>query len=862
MRSQVAHIESFGGCMLGQLCPPSMLIAISVLEALFFERCGIGSVSMSLTQQACPEQDVAALRALRQLADEILSPATARHIVLYTYMGLFPSTPEGAMLLCDKSIDIAIAGGADRVIVKTDAEAHRIPTIDENVASLLRASHRSRQPRHITADPTNSVLIDARSIVRAVLALRDDPGGAIVAGFKSGVLDVPYCLHPDNAKRATSRINGNGRIVYAETGNVPVQSGEGNNQAAVKTTSSELLSMLNYTSSQNDQRGAHALRIAIIGGGPRGLSVMERLVAENDGRDLIITIIDPQPRPGGRIWQPDQPSELLMNTAASEVTMFSGASDDGPARAGSGPSLAEWLDSLPERKEACSGDLAPRAIYGQYLAFFKDAVMQQAPENVHITTMVDECEDLSVHGAAKQLMMRSGRSLTADVVVLATGHPKFAPAPDRGWISADSAADLDLSRVAAGDLVGVRGMGLTFFDVLSLLTVGRGGAFHENPRSPGRLVYTPSGAEPRVVPGSRSGIPIPGRGANQKTSDWSHQPIFVTEEWVRSLRGAEDVLFARDIEPRFVAEAQAVGAETQIRLSEGEDHAQEFRQNAAALQPGEDLPTRVLALATTYTRTRIPVINLETLARPFGGGNTHQATDWSVDALLDWVEEDLSAALRGNRNDPLKAALDAFRDTRQHMMQIVDHCGLGASCHQDYLQRYVPRVSLLSAGPPARRLAEFAALIRAGVIEPLGPQAVFMPTPHGPTASSAAHPEPVRLDWVIDARIPAPALALESDTLLARLRDKGLVTEGHNIHGGALALGGIDTHQENAAVLDRTGRPVPGVYAIGIPTEGKRWFTQVGSGRPGTWNSFHLDAQRVASSALSTTRDAILERAA
>src|ERR1035437_3617435 len=31
-----AHLETFGGCLLGQLCPPSLLIAMSVLEALFF----------------------------------------------------------------------------------------------------------------------------------------------------------------------------------------------------------------------------------------------------------------------------------------------------------------------------------------------------------------------------------------------------------------------------------------------------------------------------------------------------------------------------------------------------------------------------------------------------------------------------------------------------------------------------------------------------------------------------------------------------------------------------------------------------------------------------------------------------------
>ena len=30
------HMETFGGCLLGQLCPPSLLVAMSVLESIFF----------------------------------------------------------------------------------------------------------------------------------------------------------------------------------------------------------------------------------------------------------------------------------------------------------------------------------------------------------------------------------------------------------------------------------------------------------------------------------------------------------------------------------------------------------------------------------------------------------------------------------------------------------------------------------------------------------------------------------------------------------------------------------------------------------------------------------------------------------
>src|SRR5581483_6686062 len=92
------HLETFGGCMLGQLCPPSLLIAMSVLECLFFRQHGLRSVSLSYAQQTSAEQDIEAVLALRRLAGEWL-PGIDWHIVIYAYMGVYPRTPDGASRL-------------------------------------------------------------------------------------------------------------------------------------------------------------------------------------------------------------------------------------------------------------------------------------------------------------------------------------------------------------------------------------------------------------------------------------------------------------------------------------------------------------------------------------------------------------------------------------------------------------------------------------------------------------------------------------------------------------------------------------------------------------------------------------------
>ena len=123
-----------GGCLLGQLCPPGLLVATSVLEALFFVQHGIRSVSLSYAQQTSASQDEEAIQALARLAAERL-PAIDTHVVVYAYMGRFPRTPRGASRLLADAARLAVRTGAARLIVKTTVESVRIPSVAENVAA-------------------------------------------------------------------------------------------------------------------------------------------------------------------------------------------------------------------------------------------------------------------------------------------------------------------------------------------------------------------------------------------------------------------------------------------------------------------------------------------------------------------------------------------------------------------------------------------------------------------------------------------------------------------------------------------------------------------------------------------------------
>ncbi|MEU9477995.1 methylaspartate mutase [Streptomyces sp. NPDC048191] len=239
------HLETFGGCVLGQLCPPGLLVAVSVLEAMFFHRHGVRSISVSYAQQTDPRQDAEAVAALRALCARFL-PDTEWHVVVYAYMGLFPETEHGARRLLGKAAELAVASGSERLIVKTVAESRRIPTVAENVAALEYAAQvAARTPRAPLDGTGTETYAEASALVDAVLELDDDLGAALLTAFDRGFLDVPYCLHPDNAGFSRSHIDGDGRLRWSDIGRMPLD-GIADVRPAEGITSADLLDSLSY----------------------------------------------------------------------------------------------------------------------------------------------------------------------------------------------------------------------------------------------------------------------------------------------------------------------------------------------------------------------------------------------------------------------------------------------------------------------------------------------------------------------------------------------------------------------------------------------------------------------------------------
>jgi methylaspartate mutase epsilon subunit len=252
-----SHLESFAGCLLGQLCHPSILISLGILEALFFAQHGLRDISLSYAQNYSLTQDLAAVSALRRLADLYLEEEICWHIVIYTFMGLFPETLQGYEKILEESVHLAVRSGAKRLIVKTHEESRQIPSVASNLNALKKAHEFSRSlPENIIYDAEEEDIIfsQAKALIDSVLNSNQDIGAGLYQAFQDGRLDVPFCLHPDNRRLATCMIDQNGYLQWISPGKLPINLKKNKRNAlpVSSLTSSKFLEMLAFNRQKFD----------------------------------------------------------------------------------------------------------------------------------------------------------------------------------------------------------------------------------------------------------------------------------------------------------------------------------------------------------------------------------------------------------------------------------------------------------------------------------------------------------------------------------------------------------------------------------------------------------------------------------
>ncbi|MCB4209083.1 FAD/NAD(P)-binding protein [Arthrobacter sp. UM1] len=654
---------------------------------------------------------------------------------------------------------------------------------------------------------------------------------------------------------------------------------------------------------QRSRNETSPVRVAVIGGGPRGLSAVERLAARaaESGRSVHVTVYEPFALGSGRVWRRDQSRQFLMNTPAkfptavpSAATLADAASSGTASPAAvvgpqtfeafrravaAGEAEALTAEEAEELRAIGPEDYPRRATYGAYLERVAARLAESLPEGMTLEHRRETAVSVSREGVfrvtsrtptAHELAPESHRSsnpdpsaeqLTvreADAVILALGHvdAELNPAQARARAKAGERyyppsipADVDWSRIPAGAGAVIRGMGLNFFDVVTELTQGRGGRFAET--ADGRLEYSPSGREPRITALSRRGMPYAAKP--DFTADApGPEPVFATWERFERMLADAPVRFSERVRPLLEADAQL--AFHRVRDPQRADEWRRIEEAAAAPDASEALGLLADALASVPEAERL---DLEALARPLTGREFASGEEHAAE-VLRLVEADARSA-QNPETEPRQHAVAALNRGRWALKGFIAR-GLITedSRHRELRGWFEPLVEGLASGPPSRRMAELAGLIRAGVVRIAGPtpgvdydEETGRFTVSSPWVPGAEHTGEV----LVEAMMPVNSVRLLSSPLVRGLFESGLA-DAHRLtlDGAGYAGTGFAVDGPERTVLGADGTRTEGLHCLGLQLSSAEWGTAIAAETDGAWLGSAItlaDADAVAAAVLS-----------
>ncbi|WP_051135642.1 FAD/NAD(P)-binding protein [Streptomyces sp. 351MFTsu5.1] len=555
--------------------------------------------------------------------------------------------------------------------------------------------------------------------------------------------------------------------------------------------------------------------LVIVGAGPRGTGLIERIAANApelyDGRGLDVHLVDPHPPGAGRIWRAAQSPLLWMNSHAEDVTMFTDETVDMAGPVNPGPTLHEWA-GIDGRT------FADRQLQGAYLRWVHERAVAALPDGVTVHHHPLRALRVSGPREGRQQVWLEGRPhpLHADLVVLALGHldaeldaeqrdlAEYARTHGLVHLPPDFTADSDLSALAPGEPVLVRGFGLAFVDLMVLLTEGRGGRYDGD-------TYVPSGREPVLHVGSRRGVPYHSKIGYDWTGDRPPLPRFLGPDRIDALSarlGGFD--FGADVWP-LVEKELGFAHYHRLFTVHPERTAMpwaDFEEKYAVADPAERGVLVTAAVPDPGDR-----LDLARLDRPLEGVRfgSHEELQ---EGLREYVDADLS-----RRHDPSHSPdLAVFLGLLSVYGQLVKLGDIGGWWHGFF--------SYLASGPPGPRLRQLLALSRAGVVRFVGADmevraenGVFRAS--SPTVPGAS----VEGRALVEARLPEPTVRRALDPLLRELHAEGVAESPDGL---------LRVDRADGRLLDRSGRPHPRRFALGPHTDGRTpgAFTRPRTGGP------------------------------
>jgi hypothetical protein len=570
--------------------------------------------------------------------------------------------------------------------------------------------------------------------------------------------------------------------------------------------------------------------LAVIGGGPRGISVLERLSAlvrdsSRTAEPVTVHVIDDVAVGTGRIWRTDQTHTLCMNTLADAVTLFTEPGSSVTAPVLEGPTMYEWIRLLrgeslqdgpgdadptgaktalftahpattPDGFAAEIADTRPeshpsRALYGHYLQWVFDTVVARLPEGVVLETHTTRATDVTaLDDARDRITLQDGTVIDADATVLALGWTDTEPDaletftaqsvelyPELTWVRPGNPADQDVHSLPAGRDVVVRGLGMGLFDLMAMVTVDRGGRFVPDDSARSGLRYEPSGREPRLVVSSHHGYPYQPKPVYNALPPAARMPRFRAElAAVPSDAPAGSVDFGDRLWPALLRDAH----EAYYRVLLRGDGEAALDAVIAVIDATDDPwtlhedPALAALVPDAADRFDIPGFADPVAAylhRRTQDGAATPTVDELTAHIADRLTRDLHEATLGT-DSAVKAGLQVIGSARKPA-QVADQPGRFTLESRRGAYAELRRVGqMVGSGPPAFRTAELLCLVDAGYVRFLGGHPTVVIDPEAPAflmSSESTGDHAVAATALVDAWLHKPSARDSADPVTAAL---------------------------------------------------------------------------------------------
>ncbi|MGG5331899.1 FAD/NAD(P)-binding protein [Enterococcus sp. AZ163] len=582
-------------------------------------------------------------------------------------------------------------------------------------------------------------------------------------------------------------------------------------------------------------------KIAVVGAGPYGLIMLDRLVQNyNKNEKLEILSFDPD-GPGGKVWSPQQNDAVLMNSVMEHVTLFTDQTLISGGAVAPGPNLYEWSkkeapdfikqevkenqeDFLTQAASLGRNDCCQRRFYGLYQQWFFLNLKAHLTERITLTFRREAVKNIIIED---KITLIANEEHLVDQVILATGHAEnelskeeerlsiFAEEQGLTYQPPKNPATVSLENIKPNEDIILRGMGLSFFDYIGLLPKYWGGTFIEKDQE---IQYQPSGREGKIIIGSGRGLPYHARPVNQKRAGEDAQPQLLTDERLDQFKPGEGAEFFDLLRK----EAELVYYEKKLA---------DTSIDVEAFLAGYREEDRKSVL----TRFNVPKdlqLDWEDLLNPGKVIDPQQFPAF----VREYMKKDICEAEQGNMTGAIASALDTLKELQLPIHKLIDREAFTPKEYWEELWgKYNPDYGFLTVGPPVIRMKQLAALEKAGVaiflapdmaVECEGNQFVAYSKKNEAVTYAANH--------LLEARIPSTNFRRTLNPLIQALKERGfLAPHTVNVEGELRESGAILVSRKTHQVINQQNQVLEKLYCYGVPVEGLDWLN-ASSPRPKT----------------------------